>query len=198
VSDAASLFSADILLRFEAVALRRGGRLLFENLDLTVKAGERLQLTGRNGSGKSSLLRLAANLLRQECGRIERAPLALADDHLAFDREQPLIATLSFWTGLGGSDERLEFALKTLDLAGLAPVPVRLLSAGQLKRATLARVAGTGAPLWLLDEPLNALDRSGSESLATLLDWHTAQGGAVVAASHLVLPGDWQQLEVGR
>jgi len=198
VSNVVSLASADSLLRFEGVTLRRGGRLLFENLDLTVNAGERLQLTGPNGCGKSSLLRLAAGLLRPEHGRIERASLALADDHVALDRERSLIAALFFWSGFGGSNERLEFALNTLDLAGLMPIPVRLLSAGQLKRATLARVVGTGAPLWLLDEPLNGLDRRGLDDLEELLDWHTAQGGAVVAASHLVLPGEWRQLEVGR
>ena len=68
------------LLRFEGVTLRRGGRLLFENLGLQLGPGERLQVTGPNGSGKSSLIRLAAGLLRHEAGRIERAPLALADD----------------------------------------------------------------------------------------------------------------------
>ncbi len=186
------------LLRFEGVTLTRGGRMLFENLDLTVNPGERLVLTGPNGSGKSSLLRLAAGLLRQDRGRIERATLALADDHAALDRERPLLAALCFWTALGGSNKRLEFALNTLDLAGLAPIPVRLLSAGQLKRATLAKAAATNASLWLLDEPLNALDQGGVDDLAVLLDWHTRAGGAVVAASHLILPGEWRQLELGR
>ncbi|HZC38997.1 MAG TPA: ATP-binding cassette domain-containing protein, partial [Sphingomicrobium sp.] len=74
------------LLCFDGVTLRRGGRLLFENLDLALRPGERLQVTGPNGSGKSSLIRLAAGLLRQELGRVERAKLALADDALALDR----------------------------------------------------------------------------------------------------------------
>jgi heme exporter protein A len=76
-------------------------------------------------------------------------------------------------------------------------VPVRLLSSGQAKRAALARVAGSGAPLWLLDEPLNALDLDGAGRLAAVVKEHLAGGGAVVAASHQPLPGDWRKLELG-
>jgi heme exporter protein A len=185
------------LLRFDGVALRRGGRLLFDNLDIRLGPGERLQLTGPNGSGKSSLILLAAGLLRAERGTIERSEVAIADHRSALDGELPLIAALSFWLPAGGH-QRLATALNALDLAGLIPVPVRLLSAGQLKRATLGRVFASGAPLWLLDEPLNALDRGGLEDFADLLDLHSANGGAIVAASHLVLPGNWQQLDLGQ
>jgi heme exporter protein A len=178
------------LLRLEQVALRRGGRLLFEDLDLALGPGEALQVAGPNGSGKSSLIRLAAGLLRQESGRVERSPLALADDALALDRELPLGRALSFWAPSIGE------ALGALGLAGLAQVPVRLLSSGQLKRATLARVAASGATLWLLDEPLNALDRDGASRLAGLIQHHLAGGGAVLAASHQPLPGDWRRLEL--
>jgi len=73
------------LLRFAGVSLRRGGRLLFEGLDLALHPGEALQVAGPNGSGKSSLIRLAAGLLRQEQGQVDRSPLALADDHIALD-----------------------------------------------------------------------------------------------------------------
>src|SRR3954451_8279363 len=125
------------LLRFHAVALRRGGRLLFEGLDLELGPGARLQITGPNGSGKSSLIRLAAGLLRQEHGRVERAKLALADDALALDRELPLKCALKFWGGA------VDQAMDALGLAHLADVPVRLLSSGQAKRATLARVAAS-------------------------------------------------------
>jgi heme exporter protein A len=179
------------LLRFEAVALRRGGRLLFEGMDLALGAGEALQVAGPNGSGKSSLIRLAAGLLRAEAGRVERAAAALADDHVALDRELPLRRALSFWT----SDASR--ALQALGLDRLAVVPVRLLSSGQLKRATLARVVASGAPLWLLDEPLNALDTEGAERLAKLIDDHRGNGGAVLAASHQPLPGDWHVMELG-
>ena len=178
------------LLRFEKVALRRGGRLLFEDLDLALGAGEALQVAGPNGSGKSSLIRLAAGLLREEAGRIERSPLALADDNLALDPELPLDRALEFWGGTTGA------AMDVLGIAHLAQVPVRLLSSGQAKRAALARVAASGAPLWLLDEPLNALDREGARRLADIVERHRAKGGAVLAASHQPLAGDWKVLEL--
>jgi heme exporter protein A len=178
------------LLRFDQVALRRGGRLLFEDLDLVLGPGERLQVTGPNGSGKSSLLRLAAGLLRAERGQIERSPVALADDALALDRELPLQRALRFWGGA------VETGLDALGLTSLAEVPVRLLSSGQLKRATLARVAASAAPLWLLDEPLNALDVEGAKKLGRLVERHLEDGGAVLAASHQRLGGEWRKLEL--
>jgi heme exporter protein A len=179
------------LLRFESVALRRGGRLLFEDLDLALGPGEALWVAGPNGSGKSSLIRLAAGLLRAAHGRVERSPLALADDQLALDPELPLARALRFWA------KAADGALPALGIGHLAKVPVRLLSSGQAKRAALARVAASGAPLWLLDEPLNALDVDGAERLARLVAAHRASGGAVVAASHQPLPGDWRRLELG-
>jgi heme exporter protein A len=179
------------LLRFEGVALRRGGRLLFENLNLELGPGEALQIAGPNGSGKSSLIRLAAGLLRAERGRVECPKLALADDALALDRELPLKRALSFWS------RPIDEAIEALGLRHLADVPVRLLSSGQQKRATLARVAAAEAPLWLLDEPLNALDRDGTERMASLVRRHLDSGGAALAASHQPLPGEWRTLELG-
>ena len=178
-------------LLFERVTCRRGGRLLFEDLDLQLGPGEALHLTGPNGSGKSSLIRLAAGLLRAESGRIDRSALALADEHLALDRELPLRRALGFW---GGEVDRV---MDALDLARLAGVPVRLLSTGQAKRATLARVAGSEAPLWLLDEPLNGLDADGVERLDSLVARHLQRGGAVLAASHGTLGGGWSRMELG-
>ena len=179
------------LLCFEDVSLRRGGRLLFEGLDLALAPGAALRLTGPNGSGKSSLLRLAAGLLRAERGRVSRAKVALADDHPALDRELPLQRALRFWS------TDVSAAIDALGLAPLADVPVRLLSSGQVKRATLARVAASGTGLWLLDEPLNALDADGAQRLGRVIDAHLAAGGAVVAASHQPLSGKWQTLELG-
>ncbi len=178
------------LLRFDGVTLRRGGRLLFADLDLGLGPGEALQVSGPNGSGKSSLIRLAAGLLRADRGFIERADLALADDNIALDRELPLRRALGFWASSPGP------AMDALGLSELAAVPVRLLSSGQLKRATLARAASSGAMLWLLDEPLNALDADGAARLGTLVGQHRASGGAVLAASHQSLPGDWRRLEL--
>jgi heme exporter protein A len=180
------------LLRFDRVSLRRGGRLLFEGLDLELQSGGALQVAGPNGCGKSSLIRLAAGLLREEGGRIERSRLALADDGLALDRELPLRRALSFWGGA------VDEGMNALGLDHLAMVPVRLLSSGQAKRATLARVAASGARLWLLDEPLNALDADGADRLTQLIARHREAGGAVLAASHQPLPGDWRRLDLGR
>lgn len=181
------------LLRFEGVALDRGWRRLFENLDLAVGPGEAVAVTGANGSGKSSLLRLAAGLLNQTTGAIERSPLALADDRPSLDRERALADALRFWSGGDPSS-----ALGKLGIAHLAAVPVRYLSSGQAKRASLARVASSGAPLWLLDEPTNALDADGIARLGSLIAEHRASGGAVLAATHIPLSGNWRQLELGQ
>ena len=186
------------LLRFEGVTLRRGGRRLLEGLDLKLGPGEALHVTGPNGSGKTSLIRLAAGLLRAESGRVERTALALSDEALALDRELPLRKALRFWARLGGSPDTLDPAMEAMGLTSLADVPVRLLSSGQRKRASLARVAASDAKLWLLDEPLNGLDTEGFERLEALVASHRASGGAVVAASHNALSGDWARLELGQ
>lgn len=181
---------SEALLRFDKVALERGGRLLFDEMSFALERGAAIQVTGPNGSGKSSLIRLAAGLLKAAQGLVKRnAAAALADDNLALDRELPLARALRFW----GSDDGLD----PIGLAGLEAVPVRLLSSGQRKRATIARVIGSGAPLWLLDEPANALDGDGLERLAAAMAAHRSSGGAILAASHLQLPGDWRRVELG-
>src|SRR4051812_5529346 len=166
--------------------------MLFEGLDLVLGPGETLQVAGPNGSGKSSLIRLAAGLLRADQGTVDRGAVALADDKLALDRELPLRRALGFW---GGNVDR---GMDALGIAGLAEGPVRLLSSGQGKRATLARVVGSDARLWLLDEPLNALDATGADRLSEAILSHLEGGGVVLAASHQPLPGKWRQLELGR
>ncbi len=180
------------LLSFEDVTLRRGGRLLFERLSLKLNAGDAIRLTGPNGSGKSSLLRLAAGLLRSAGGTVERAPLALADDKPALDFERPLGEALRFWAGRDPQP-----ALDALGIAHLVQVPVRYLSSGQIRRASLARVIASDARLWLLDEPANALDEDGMRRLGAAIAGHRSGGGAVVAASHLQIPGAWRELELG-
>jgi heme exporter protein A len=183
------------LLHAEGLALVRGGRLLFEGLDLHLDAGEALHVTGPNGSGKSSLLRLAAGLLRQSAGHVERiGGIALADEHLALDRELQLGRALAFWN----AGKPPAAAMHAMAINRLAEVPVRLLSTGQAKRARLARVMFSGAPLWLLDEPLNGLDADGAARLAEAIAGHRGAGGAVVAASHQPMGSDWRQLELGR
>ncbi|MEO6432408.1 MAG: ATP-binding cassette domain-containing protein [Sphingomicrobium sp.] len=182
------------LLAFEEVALARGGRMLFERLTFALGPGQAVHVAGPNGSGKSSLIRLAAGLLEAARGRVERtAEAALADDHLALDRELPLGKALALWAR---SD--VGHALEAAGIAPLAPVPVRLLSSGQRKRATLARVYAANASLWLLDEPLNTLDEAGVAALGVAMARHRAGGGAILAASHAALPGEWTRVELGQ
>lgn len=177
------------LLSGRGLALVRGQRLLFEGVELALAPGEALHVTGPNGSGKSSLIRLVAGLLKPTAGAVERADAALADEALALDRERTMKAALGFWKG-----PRLDAAMVAFDIDRLAEVPVRLLSTGQRKRAVLARVMGSGAPLWLLDEPLNGLDRDGVKRLDAAIAAHRASGGAVLAASHALIAGEWREL----
>ncbi|MFL6749294.1 MAG: ATP-binding cassette domain-containing protein [Sphingomicrobium sp.] len=181
------------LLHADGLALIRGGRLLFDGLDLDLDGGEALHITGANGSGKSSLIRLVAGLLRPSAGKIERVDAALADEGLALDRELPLGRALAFWNG-----PRLREAMTRFALDELASVPVRLLSTGQAKRARLARVMASGALLWLLDEPLNGLDKKGISELDAAVAAHRSAGGAVLAASHAQLAGEWCSLELAQ
>ena len=129
----------------------------------------------------------------QTPAEIERVEAALADEALALDPELPLRRALEFWRG-----PRLGDAMTAFHLDDLAQVPVRLLSTGQAKRARLARVMANGAPLWLLDEPLNGLDRDGAERLDAAIASQRRAGGAVVAASHHPLSGDWRMMEMGQ
>ena len=177
------------LLTIENAALVRGDRPLFDNLSLTLGPGEAIHVTGPNGCGKSSLIRMVAGLLAPSAGRVARAAVALADEGLALDRELPLGRALHFWGG-----PKLGEAMTAFDLDRLGEVPVRLLSTGQAKRARLARVMASGARLWLLDEPLNGLDRDGVARLDQAIADHRASGGAVLAASHVPLGGAWREL----
>ena len=171
------------LLLMEKVACIRGGRLLFEGLDLRLEAGAAAVVAGPNGVGKSSLLRVAAGLLRASAGTVARdASSALADEGLALDERLTLGQALGFWARLDGV--RAEAGMEPMGLLPLSRVPVRMLSTGQRKRAALARAVASGAPLWLLDEPANGLDSEGLERLAQVMADHRSRGGAILAASH--------------
>jgi heme exporter protein A len=165
------------LLALEGVTCVRGGRLLFERLSLSLAPGEAALVTGPNGAGKTSLIRVAAGLLRAS-GTIRRSEAALADENLALDERRRLGDALAFWSARGGT------GIAAMGLADLAEVPVRMLSAGQRRRAALARVVASGAPLWLLDEPANGLDADGLARLDLAMAAHRAGGGAILAASH--------------
>ncbi|MCF8706833.1 heme ABC exporter ATP-binding protein CcmA [Rhizorhapis sp. SPR117] len=177
-------------LSFRAVACLRGDRLLFEGMDFTLSAGEAALVAGPNGTGKSSLIRLAAGLLHPAAGRIDRqGNMAMSDENLALDIDKPLHRALDFWARIDGSgNAALDEALAALSLDRLADVPVRMLSTGQRKRAMLARVIASGASIWLLDEPANGLDTASLELLGGIMQIHLAGGGIILAASHQPLP----------
>ena len=172
-------------LVLEGVACERGGRLLLADLSLSLGPGEGLLVTGANGAGKSSLLRLAGGLLAPAAGRVIReGAVALAAEAAALDEDESLFDALAFWARLDGAAGKVAQALAAMDLARLAEVPVRLLSTGQRRRATIARVIASGAPIWLLDEPASGLDAPSIEALGAAISGHLSAGGIILAASH--------------
>ena len=152
-------------------------------LSLELAGGQALHVTGSNGVGKSSLIRILAGLLRPYAGEVEReGSTALLDQTLALDEHLPLGRALSFWSKLDGA--LADDDLARLGLANLLDVPVRYLSTGQRKRAALARLLGQRAQVWLLDEPLNGLDRDAVAMVEALVAEHVAGGGLALIASH--------------
>ena len=193
----------------EQLALRRGERMLFEHLDFTVAAGEAVALVGRNGAGKTSLLRAIAGLLRPAAGAIRFDGVEDAADARAHDihmvghqdglkggrtaREELAFAAL--WTG--GDDAGLARAADALDLGRLRDLEVRKLSAGQRRRVVLARLVAAPRTLWLLDEPLAPLDSVWRERIGGLIADHLAGGGMLLAAVHDPLPVAARSVEIG-
>jgi heme exporter protein A len=200
-------------LSASALACRRSDRLVFTGLDARLDSGGALLVVGANGSGKSSLLRLLAGLLRPFAGAIFWDGADIAADAYAHrarvaylghgDAIKPALTVseeIGFWTAIDGVGQHAaRAALAAMDLVRLADFPCRHLSAGQKRRLAIARVlARIDAPLWILDEPTNGLDAEARRRLARALAAHRDGGGMVVAASHedLDLPGA-QILELG-
>ncbi|MEO0032495.1 MAG: heme exporter ATP-binding protein CcmA [Pseudomonadota bacterium] len=163
------------------IACLRGDRILFRGLSFELAPGEALHLAGPNGIGKSSLIRILCGLLRPYHGHVEAdGGFALSDERPALDMHLPLADALAFWQRIDQAGEaRADFGLEDL-----LDVPVRYLSTGQRKRAGLARMAATGARIWLLDEPLNGLDTHWGAAAQAAIEAHRAMGGIAVIASH--------------
>ncbi len=179
------------------LACRRGGRLVFAGLTFSISSGEAVVLRGHNGSGKTTLLRLMAGLNRKSAGELawNGAEIHDFEAHSALlrfighlDAVKPALTVaenLEFWRNLWGYPPvDVKQAAQRLGLGALADFPARLLSAGQRHRLSLARLLVAPAPLWLLDEPGNALDDASLQALAGIIADHRARGGMVVIASH--------------
>lgn len=172
----------DCRLAAHDLACRRGDRLLFKGLSLSLVTGQALQIVGANGVGKSSLIRILAGLLQPYAGEVARfGGIGLVDDRTALDPQLPLGRALAFWRAIDGDADN---AAGLLGLAHLLDVPVRFLSTGQRKRAALARLVGQGAEIWLLDEPLNGLDTHAARLAEDMVADHCSAGGICVIASH--------------
>jgi heme exporter protein A len=173
----------------------RGGRTVFTGLSFAVAGGEALMLTGRNGAGKSSLLRMIAGLVHVAHGRLTltggEAEASIAEQAHYLGHQDALKPSLSvgenlaFWIAyLGGARHAVPAALAAVGLEPLVRLPAAYLSAGQRRRLSIARLAAVERPLWLLDEPTSALDAQSQERLAGLMRDHLGKGGLIVAATH--------------
>lgn len=181
--------SADCL-QVEKLALVRGGRLLFEQLSFALRPGEALLVTGRNGAGKSSLLRLVAGLLEPSAGVVANPfACALLASETALKPDRTVAGELAFWAGLDGAGaEVVRAAAEAMAVTALLEFRCGQLSSGQRQRVALARTLASGAKLWLLDEPSSTLDAASEARLLDAVAAHRAGGGLVMAATHQPLP----------
>jgi heme exporter protein A len=186
----------------------RGGREIFPDLDFEAASGEALAVTGPNGSGKTSLLRLIAGLLTMADGSIDleggEAELTLPEQaHYLGHRDAlkpalSVLENLSFWQDfLGGEAFDAAACLAAVGLDHAAHLPAAYLSAGQRRRLSVARLLAVRRPVWLLDEPTSALDTAGQSLFAGLMRDHLARGGLIVAATHAPLGIEASELRIG-
>jgi heme exporter protein A len=180
-------------LRVEALTLARGSRVLFEALSFAAGPGDYVEITGANGSGKTSLLRAIAGFLRPRAGAVSigAEEPALALHYVAHQNglkgASSVRAHVRYWAGLFNAPGDGQFALQCLNLERQRDLPARVLSQGQARRLALTRLVLAPRPIWLLDEPAAALDAQGREVLRELIASHRAQGGIVLAAVHEAL-----------
>ncbi|MEZ2575924.1 MULTISPECIES: cytochrome c biogenesis heme-transporting ATPase CcmA [Buttiauxella] len=180
----------------------RDDRVLFSELSFSVRPGEMVQIAGKNGAGKTSLLRILAGLAQAEDGEVkwQGETLSRAREHYHQDLlwlgHQPGIKTvltafenLSFYHAQGAESLRWQ-ALTEVGLLGFEDVPVHQLSAGQQRRVALARLWLSAHKLWILDEPFTAIDAAGVEKLTHQLLRHTENGGMVILTTHQPLAVD--------
>src|SRR5690349_21906685 len=190
------------------VRCMRGGREVFAGLDFEASSGEVLAVTGANGSGKTSLLRLIAGLLFPAGGAIAldggEAELTLPEQvHYLGHRDAlkpalSVLENLAFWRNfLCGETFDADASLKAVGLDHAAHLPAAYLSAGQRRRLSLARLLAVRRPVWLLDEPTSALDTKGQDLFLSLMRDHLAGGGIVIAATHTPLGIDVRELRMG-
>jgi len=186
----------------------RGGREVFSGLDFAVSSGEALAVTGPNGSGKTSLLRLIAGLLTVAGGSIDleggEAEMTLPEQaHYLGHRDAlkpalSVLENLSFWRDfLGGEPFDADKSLAAVGLDHATHLPAAYLSAGQRRRLSVARLLTVRRPVWLLDEPTSALDAAGQSLFAGLMQEHLAHGGLIIAATHAPLGVQAKQLQLG-
>ncbi len=181
---------APLLLRGEDMTVWRGGRKIFQNVNVELRRGCVLLLTGPNGCGKTSLLRALVGALPAASGDVTRhtprSPAFMPADDMLWQGSETVSVALRFWADLSGGNAAS--ALAQTGLAGLSDRPLNQLSTGQKRRLSLARLLVQPADIWLLDEPLVGLDTAGRQMLAAVLMAHLQAGGAAVIASHEALP----------
>lgn len=187
------------MLKVEQLCAIRDERVLFDDLNFIIDAGQLVQIEGENGAGKTTLLRILAGLILPESGSVSwqnrailtsreqfHADLLYLGHNMGVKRELSAFENLSFYQKMHGESnpEQVWQALSYAGLAGREDLAVSQLSAGQTRRVALARLWLTQAKLWILDEPLTAIDKQGVRVLEQLFMQHANQGGIVVFTTH--------------